>query len=155
MKKISKNDTENVSELYTLSKDEIISFIHGIVFGTNTTFIETDAINSFKFLVVSSMDAVSMSGFAESMYDYCGKKGISYIINFYDLFKQTPNNKGLADLLRVLLPMQTAIEEYHCAYEVEFDFVNETLRGVKYNRVLVQQPKPFVRVNWNQVMQVK
>lgn len=155
MKRVGKNDIDEVSELYTLSKDEVISFIHGIVFGTNTTFRETNDINSFKFLVLSSMDAVSMDGFAESMYDYCGKNGVSYIINFYDFLRQSPNRKGLADLVETLVPMQTVIEEYHCAYEVELDFVNDTLKGVKYNQVLVQERKPRVRINWNQVMQVK
>ena len=155
MKKINRNYIDNASQLYTLSKYEVLSFCHGIIYGSDETLLNTEIGDSFKVFIISNIDLVSISDFADNVYDYCGKNDIDYILNYYDVLRVIPKKKGYIDLIESFSLMQTVIEEHHCGYEVQFDFVDDTLKGIRYKQVTVQKPEPFVRINWNKEDKVR
>ncbi len=145
MRMINNYDSSNISQVYSLTKTEVISFIHKKVYGSDVDLVSADESDTFRFLVISSLDTTNIVKFCEDLDNYSDKHEILYTLNYRDLTRTIPKRKALFDLVEAFKLMEFSMQKCGCVYEVECSFINDTLYNIKYKQVNINNQKKRVR----------
>lgn len=146
MRMINNYDSSNISQVYSLTKTEVMSFIHTKVYGSDVDLVGADESDTFNFLIISDLDTSSIVDFCENLNNYIVEHEILYTLNYHDLTRTIPRKKALCDLVEAFKLMELGMKGYNCVYEVKCSFINDTLHEIKYDKVKINNTKRRIRV---------
>ena len=126
----------NVSgENSELSSSKFSSFLYNNIIKCDPDkYIKEENEEMFKFVVVSEITEGHIVSFIDSVYDYCEKNEIKYIINFGDITNAKTSNTSLRALF-VYLKMAN-LEDVPSAFEVELGFNNNKIVSIKLKDII-------------------
>ena len=105
-----------------LHRDDVVAFLHKLVYGKDSDSIPKKNTSDVRFLVVSNLHPGDMGIVYEYMHDYLASNPGYYIVDYNDFSSYVPEYSALNRLLDLSDLMKVSMDDTSCVYEIVITF---------------------------------
>lgn len=150
----------------SLSRDELSSFVHKKVAHLGDNIQDSINKETFRFMVLPDLDystryipfdqnnangnyisILSTNIDMDSVYDYCEKNNVDYVVNYSNLINAKSTNSSIRLLIKCILNLtKIGMSLSPCAYVVDIKFDGNTIVNQKVYKTSLKEATHKVRV---------